>query len=140
MLSLIGILSVVSTILLSSSSGVAARALDPVNTGLHARQSATASGYAQPSSWLTVIPGSNLGEPINIVISNSSSAEVLTEQGLASYFSSLFFSPNNCLGISLGGEQQANLDDGQGVVNQTEVYRCECSTGISVWSQSRLSF
>lgn len=83
------------------------------------------AGYTQPESWLTVIPNSNLGEPINVVISSASDKAVLSDSGLQSYFSSLFFSPNNCLGITLGDQQAANLNDGQGTKNQSALYRCE---------------
>lgn len=113
--------------------------------GLATRQD-SGTGYAQPESWLTVIPNSNLGEPINVVISSQSDQAVLSDTGLQSYFSSLFFSPNNCLGISLGDEQAANLNDGQGVVNQTALYRCEYAcvfskvTNLMLTSRSRPPF
>ncbi|PWN27940.1 hypothetical protein BDZ90DRAFT_157477 [Jaminaea rosea] len=94
------------------------------------------TGYAQPESWLTVIPNSNLGEPINVVISSQSDQAVLSDTGLQSYFSSLFFSPNNCLGISLGDQQAANLNDGQGVVNQTALYRYNFGSGTLTCQES----
>lgn len=82
------------------------------------------------------IPNSNLGEPLNVVISSASSPEVLTEEGLASYLSSLYFSPNNCLGLSLGDKQAADLNDGQGVVNQTALYRYNFNMGTTTCQES----
>ncbi|CAO1630664.1 unnamed protein product [Parajaminaea phylloscopi] len=128
-----------STQLLLSSSLLAATLLAGAATGravLQSRQSSGAAGYSQPTAWLTTIPGSSLGEPLNVVISNASSPEVLTETGIASYFSSLFFSPNNCVGLSLGGSQQADLNDGKGAVNETTVYRYNFNKGTTTCQES----
>lgn len=124
--------SLLSLSLLTSS----VLSIDPRIAALQKRQSTStsAAGYAQPSSWLTVIPDSNLGEPINVVISNASSSAVLSDP--SPYFSSLFFSPNNCLGLNLGDAQAANLNDGQGTVNQTGLYRYNFNEGISTCEES----
>ncbi|CAO1627119.1 unnamed protein product [Sympodiomycopsis kandeliae] len=121
-------LAVLATACLSSGSQAANPRL------VEKRQQAT--GYNQPAKWLTVIPDSNLGEPLNVVISSASSPEVLTEDGLASYLSSLYFSPNSCLGLSLGDQQGADLNDGQGVVNQTELYRYNFNMGTTTCQES----
>lgn len=85
------------------------------------------SGFANPTSnsgsFLTQIPGSNLGEPINVIISSQSDSAVLTTQGFGEYMTSLYFSPGDCFGVSSGGLQAANLGDGNGYVNQSEVLR-----------------
>lgn len=44
---------------------------------------------------------------------------MLTPAGVEEYLESLYYSPGSCLGITLGGPQQANLGDGNGYVNQT---------------------
>ncbi|PWN31459.1 uncharacterized protein FA14DRAFT_111935, partial [Meira miltonrushii] len=86
------------------------------------------NGYTDPrnngGSMLTRIdPTSQLGEPLNVIISSNSDQDVLTSAGLSEYFESLYFSPGSCAGISLGGAQQANLGDGTGYINQTNVLR-----------------
>lgn len=86
------------------------------------------NGYTDPrnngGSMLTRInPSSQLGEPLNVIISSRSDPNVLTSAGLSEYFESLYFSPGSCAGISLGGSQQANLGDGLGYINQTDVLR-----------------
>ncbi|KAJ7712782.1 hypothetical protein DFH07DRAFT_401159 [Mycena maculata] len=64
----------------------------------------------------------DLGEPLNVIISGTSSAAVLTDDGFLNYAQSLGFS-FECLGLHLGGPQSANLGDGNGWVNQTVEYR-----------------
>ncbi|KAL5506945.1 hypothetical protein ACEPAH_6401 [Sanghuangporus vaninii] len=62
--------------------------------------------------------GNGLGEPMNVIISGLSSADVLTDSGFLNFARSLGFS-NECLNIHLGDPQSANLGDGNGSVNQT---------------------
>ena len=121
---------------LSSSVALAAALTSFASAKLVPRASTTATGFDTPESWLSIIPDSSLGEPLNVVISNQSSATVLTEEGLANFLSSLFFSPNDCLGISEGTVQQANLNDGRGDVNQTDVYRYNYDEGITTCVES----
>ncbi|KAH9954977.1 hypothetical protein BC827DRAFT_1142256 [Russula dissimulans] len=80
-------------------------------------------------SWLTVLnntfpPG--LGEPINVVILASSSPAVLVDQqtngGLRNYFLSFGFA-SECLGQHSGSDQEANLGDGHGYLNESAVIR-----------------
>ncbi|KAF8322093.1 hypothetical protein DL93DRAFT_2205069 [Clavulina sp. PMI_390] len=63
-----------------------------------------------------------LGEPLNVIISNLSSPEVLTTAGLENWARSIYFS-TECLGIHIGGPQTANLGDGLGWQNQTAELR-----------------
>ncbi|KAJ7578175.1 hypothetical protein C8J56DRAFT_357642 [Mycena floridula] len=89
------------------------------------------AGYYDPTtsggSLLTQadsVPG--LGEPINMIISGNSDAEILVDQepdgGLRNYFLSLHFS-SECLGQHIGAPQRANLGDGHGYVNESAVIR-----------------
>ncbi|KAG6813665.1 hypothetical protein H0H92_008902 [Tricholoma furcatifolium] len=66
----------------------------------------------------TVGAGDGLGEPLNVVISGLSSADVLTDDGIINFAQAIGFS-TECLDIHLGGPQSANLGDGNGFVNQT---------------------
>jgi len=61
---------------------------------------------------------SDLGEPLNVIISGLSSPAVLTDAGFLNFAKAIGFS-TECLGIHLGGPQSANLGDGNGYVNQT---------------------
>ncbi|KAJ6500397.1 hypothetical protein C8R45DRAFT_977494 [Mycena sanguinolenta] len=61
-------------------------------------------------------------EPINIIVSALSSPDVLTDRGLVNYGNALGYA-DDCLGIHLGGPQAANLGDGNGYVNQTQMMR-----------------
>ncbi|KAJ7208173.1 hypothetical protein B0H12DRAFT_431164 [Mycena haematopus] len=61
-------------------------------------------------------------EPINIIVSALSSPEALTDRGLVNYGNALGYA-DDCLGIHLGGPQAANLGDGNGYVNQTQMMR-----------------
>ncbi|KAJ7879105.1 hypothetical protein B0H13DRAFT_2500411 [Mycena leptocephala] len=63
-----------------------------------------------------------LGEPLNIIISAKSSPEVLTLDGFLQYAQTIGFN-TECLGLHLGDPQSANLGDGRGDVNETEVLR-----------------
>lgn len=60
---------------------------------LSKRQDAT--GYVNPTSaggsFLTQIPNSNLGEPINMIISSDSDAGVRTPEGFLEFMSSVYF-------------------------------------------------
>ncbi|KAJ7693448.1 hypothetical protein B0H17DRAFT_933078 [Mycena rosella] len=71
-------------------------------------------------SWLDKSAG--LGEPLNVVISAQSSPEVLTLDGFLQYAQTIGFNIE-CLGLHLGNPQSANLGDGRGDVNETEVLR-----------------
>ncbi|KAJ3871612.1 hypothetical protein F5879DRAFT_430342 [Lentinula edodes] len=90
-------------------------------------------GYFNPSSnggsMLTTVENTSpLGqqEPINLIISANSDSAVLKDGnidgGLQNYFNSLGFA-GECLGNHLGDDQQANLGDGNGLINQTGVMR-----------------
>ncbi|KAF9066610.1 hypothetical protein BDP27DRAFT_1227223 [Rhodocollybia butyracea] len=95
--------------------------------------SVPSQGYFDPSSnggsmLTTVEDTSPLGqqEPINMIISGNSDSAVSIDQnssgGLQNYFNSLGFA-GECLGEHLGNDQQANLGDGNGLINQTAVMR-----------------
>jgi len=71
-------------------------------------------------SWLDKSAG--LGEPLNVVISAQSTPEVLTLPGFLQYAQAIGFNVE-CLGLHLGNPQSANLGDGRGDVNETEVLR-----------------
>ncbi|KAJ4477190.1 hypothetical protein J3R30DRAFT_3483144 [Lentinula aciculospora] len=97
------------------------------------RRDTPSQGYFDPSSnggsmLTTVEDTSPLGqqEPINLIISANSDSDVLkdgnTDGGLQTYFNSLGFA-GECLGNHLGDDQQANLGDGNGLINQTGVMR-----------------
>ncbi|KAJ7901696.1 hypothetical protein B0H14DRAFT_2668093 [Mycena olivaceomarginata] len=68
-----------------------------------------ASGGSSPS---------DLGEPLNVIISGLSSPAVLTDNGFLNFARAIGFS-TECLGQHIGGPQTANLGDGNGYVNQT---------------------
>ncbi|KAF8184990.1 hypothetical protein K438DRAFT_1598105 [Mycena galopus ATCC 62051] len=61
-------------------------------------------------------------EPINIIVSALSSPDALTDRGLINYGNALGYA-DDCLGIHLGGPQAADLGDGNGWVNQTQMMR-----------------
>ncbi|KAJ7680754.1 hypothetical protein DFH06DRAFT_428456 [Mycena polygramma] len=84
------------------------RAVDFVNPSLNG------------GSWLDKSAG--LGEPLNVVISAQSSPEVLALDGFLQYAQAIGFNVE-CLGLHLGNPQTANLGDGRGDVNETEVLR-----------------
>jgi len=62
--------------------------------------------------------GDGLGEPLNVIISGLSFADVLTDDGIVNYARAIGFS-TECLGIHIGNPQSADLGDGNGWVNQT---------------------
>ncbi|KAJ7684749.1 hypothetical protein DFH06DRAFT_17681 [Mycena polygramma] len=61
-------------------------------------------------------------EPLNIIVSALSSPEALTDRGVVNFGNALGYG-DDCLGIHLGGPQAANLGDGNGLVNQTQMMR-----------------
>ncbi|EIN11368.1 hypothetical protein PUNSTDRAFT_98456 [Punctularia strigosozonata HHB-11173 SS5] len=63
------------------------------------------------------IAGSDGGEPLNVIVSAFSSASVLTDDGFRDWVGAIGFDLE-CLDISLGAPQQANLGDGNGALNQ----------------------
>ncbi|KAG9096262.1 hypothetical protein FRC06_008861 [Ceratobasidium sp. 370] len=81
-------------------------------------------GSLLTSGFLTFPAG--LGEPLNVILSAKSDSAVLVDRedkgGLRNYFLSMDFS-GECLGQHLGSDQQANLGDGKGAVNETAVMR-----------------
>ncbi|KAG9074847.1 hypothetical protein FS749_013536 [Ceratobasidium sp. UAMH 11750] len=98
-----------------------------------ARRDVPEAGFEDPranggslltSGFLTFPAG--LGEPLNVILSAKSDPAVLVDQedkgGLRNYFLSMDFS-GECLGQHLGSDQQANLGDGKGAVNETAVMR-----------------
>ncbi|KAI9463416.1 hypothetical protein HD554DRAFT_2283507 [Boletus coccyginus] len=66
--------------------------------------------------------GDLLGEPLNVIISGLSSADVLTDDGILNYARAIGFS-TECLGIHIGNPHSADLGDGNGWVNQTTELR-----------------
>ncbi|KAJ3568247.1 hypothetical protein NP233_g5837 [Leucocoprinus birnbaumii] len=92
-------------------------------------------GYYDPNksggSMLTKIPVTfpmGQGEPINAIITGSSDSRVLVDAevngGLRNYFVSFGFS-GECLGQHSGSDQEANLGDGNGYLNETGVIRLD---------------
>ncbi|KAJ7470387.1 hypothetical protein FB451DRAFT_1351999 [Mycena latifolia] len=61
-------------------------------------------------------------EPLNIIVSGLSSPEALTPRGIVNFGNALGYG-DDCFGIHLGGPQAANLGDGNGFVNQTQMMR-----------------
>ena len=55
----------------------------------------------------------DLGEPLNVVVSNLSDPFILAEAGFRDWLYSIQYS-GEYAGISIGGPQTANLGDGQG--------------------------
>ncbi|QRV77516.1 hypothetical protein RhiJN_05531 [Ceratobasidium sp. AG-Ba] len=98
-----------------------------------ARRDAPEAGFDDPrakgGSLLTsgfVTYPAGLGEPLNVILSAKSDEAVLVDReekgGLRNFFLSMDFS-GECLGQHLGSDQQANLGDGKGAVNETAVIR-----------------
>ncbi|KAI0276793.1 hypothetical protein BGY98DRAFT_983817 [Russula aff. rugulosa BPL654] len=84
---------------------------------------------ANGGSWLTQVNNTfpaGLGEPINVVILGTSDSAVLVDQenngGLRNYFLSFGFA-GECLGQHSGSDQEGNLGDGHGYLNETAVIR-----------------
>ncbi|KDN41723.1 hypothetical protein RSAG8_07254, partial [Rhizoctonia solani AG-8 WAC10335] len=84
-----------------------------------------ADGGSLLTSGFTTYPA-GLGEPLNVILSAKSDGDVLVDRedkgGLRNFFLSMHFS-GECLGQHLGSDQQANLGDGRGAVNETSVMR-----------------
>ncbi|KZV73141.1 hypothetical protein PENSPDRAFT_649211 [Peniophora sp. CONT] len=77
-----------------------------------------------------------LGEPLNVIVSGLSSADVLTIDGLTNYAKAIGFS-NECLGLHSGTPQTADLGDGQGQVDQLlELRQDYHSTGLGTCLES----
>ncbi|SCZ88029.1 BZ3500_MvSof-1268-A1-R1_Chr2-1g04142 [Microbotryum saponariae] len=73
--------------------------------------------------WLTYAAhNGTLGEPMNIVVSNKSHPYILTEAGFQDWCLSIQYA-KQFLDITLGGKQQADLGDGNGPHNQTNLLR-----------------
>ncbi|KZT39477.1 hypothetical protein SISSUDRAFT_1061080 [Sistotremastrum suecicum HHB10207 ss-3] len=97
------------------------------------RSNVPSDGFYVPAanggSQLTIVEDTfpaGLGEPINVIISAKSDSAVLKDQpndgGLRNYFQSIGFS-GECLGQHEGDDQQADLGDGHGALNETAVIR-----------------
>jgi len=78
---------------------------------------------------LTVVNGTfpaGLGEPLNVILSAESDADVLApgpdNGGFLNYMMSTFLA-GECLGQHLGSDQQADLGDGQGNLTQIQLLR-----------------
>ncbi|OWZ60285.1 hypothetical protein C356_00142 [Cryptococcus neoformans c45] len=92
-----------------------------------------ASGYTNPEdnggSMLTIVNGTypaGMGEPLNVILSGDSDAEVLVKSvddgGFLNYMLSAGLG-EECLGQHLGADQEANLADGLGNVTEVEELR-----------------
>ncbi|KAL9934237.1 hypothetical protein V8E36_006693 [Tilletia maclaganii] len=110
--------------LISGTSG------QPSSSLLQPRQNGGSTGYANPASgggrMLTYIPNlpTNVGEPINVIISSQSDRYVLTTAGFIEWANSVQLIPNACvIRDNIGGAQQANLGDGNGREDQLDVLR-----------------
>ncbi|KAF8466555.1 hypothetical protein DFH94DRAFT_780526 [Russula ochroleuca] len=99
----------------------------------HKRSNSPPLGFYDPrnngGSWLTQVNDTfpaGLGEPINVVLLATSDSAVLVDQenngGLRNYFLSFGFA-GECLGQHSGSDQEANLGDGHGYLNETAVIR-----------------
>ncbi|SCZ88036.1 BZ3500_MvSof-1268-A1-R1_Chr2-1g04147 [Microbotryum saponariae] len=73
--------------------------------------------------WLTyAVDGTLLGEPINVVVSAHSDPLIMTVAGLNDWFLSIQYS-TEFLNVSLGNKQKADLGDGNGRQNQSQLLR-----------------
>jgi hypothetical protein len=115
-----GFLLAAATVLMMANAASLQHRRQSSSTSSSAFTDPTASGGSMLSR---ISPSSSLGEPLNVIISAQSDSAVLTAEGVAEYFESLYFSPGDCAGISEGSAQEANLGDGNGYVNQTNVLR-----------------
>ncbi|KAI0821960.1 hypothetical protein BC628DRAFT_1422131 [Trametes gibbosa] len=88
-------------------------------------------GFYDPTAtggkMLTIAPNTDgLGEPLNVILSGNSDADVLVDRedqgGMRNYFLSVGFGAE-CLGQHAGDAQTANLGDGKGQVNETSELR-----------------
>ncbi|KAI0685621.1 hypothetical protein BC835DRAFT_1455583 [Cytidiella melzeri] len=120
-------------LLCSPLSVLGATTPSPRNSLVTKRSNIPPQGYYNATtnggSFLTKVPGTfpaGLGEPLNIIISGNSDADVLKDQdtdgGLRNYFWSFGYA-SECLGQHLGDDQSADLGDGLGYRNETAVIR-----------------
>ncbi|CEH15538.1 hypothetical protein CBOM_03838 [Ceraceosorus bombacis] len=93
-----------------------------VASPLHKR----ADGYKDPKSGggssLGLFPDNASGEPLNVIVSGKSSAEILSEDGFKAWYNAIGFN-RECFGIHSGTKMQANLGDGQGLHDQQDEVR-----------------
>ncbi|KAF7298194.1 PPM-type phosphatase domain-containing protein [Mycena chlorophos] len=82
----------------------------------------TANGGAMLTDASGGSSASDLGEPLNVIISGLSSSAVLGDSGFLNFAQSIGFS-TECLGIHIGTPQTANLGDGNGYVPQSAELR-----------------
>ncbi|KAM0791275.1 hypothetical protein ACM66B_005751 [Microbotryomycetes sp. NB124-2] len=115
----------------ASSSSVAATGSRPSSTAVTSANTAAAppvdvgfyNATAGGGSFLTLARNTGgLGEPLNVVISNTSDPLLMTDDGFTDYLWSVQMS-EEFLGQSLGERQAANLGDGNGQINQTGILR-----------------
>ncbi|KAH8924318.1 hypothetical protein BT69DRAFT_1280704, partial [Atractiella rhizophila] len=59
---------------------------------------------------------------LNVIVSGNSDADAITGEGVMNYFNSIGFG-QECLGQHQGIPEQANLGDGNGLLNETAVIR-----------------
>ncbi|KAF8510500.1 hypothetical protein BU17DRAFT_55307 [Hysterangium stoloniferum] len=64
----------------------------------------------------------NYGEPLNVIISGNSDPRILDLEGLILYSYSLGYA-EECLGLHVGRVHQANLGDGQGLIDEQYLAR-----------------
>ncbi|TNY22163.1 hypothetical protein DMC30DRAFT_445552 [Rhodotorula diobovata] len=119
---------------------VASHASSALASPLAKRDAVDEGGYYNPTSnggrWLTYAANSGgTGEPINVVVSGDSDEVVHTADGFYDWSLSINFGSylldsqgvgsyaGECLGQTDGERQAANLGDGLGIRNQTELYR-----------------
>nr|ODO04339.1 hypothetical protein L204_00697 [Cryptococcus depauperatus CBS 7855] len=83
------------------------------------------SGGSMLTYTLETVPA-NLGEPLNVIVSNQSSprvlAETMWEGGLYNYLEAAGFG-GECLGLQMGNYQQSNLGDGNRNQTQRSILR-----------------
>jgi hypothetical protein len=93
--------------------------------GLYVLASGVNQAFVDPTQYggseLDKATTTNLGEPLNVIISGLSSATVLTSKGLQSYLRSLNLD-FECFGLHLGTPQQAWVDS-RGYFDQQFEYR-----------------
>ncbi|KAK4702447.1 hypothetical protein P7C70_g3777, partial [Phenoliferia sp. Uapishka_3] len=117
---------------LATITSLALLALSPLAVSAsptHPTRATETDGFYNPTDgggkWLTDAIGTypaGLGEPINGVLSSDSDAYVLTNAGFLDWGVSVGYG-GSCLGQMGGNPQAANLGDGNGVVNQTDLLR-----------------
>ncbi|KAF8525761.1 hypothetical protein BU17DRAFT_41281 [Hysterangium stoloniferum] len=111
--------SIISSILGSKSNKQVPEAVPVVKTAGTVEFYPPAAGGG---TMLDVSGGPTLGEPLNVIISGTSSPAVLTDDGVLNWARSIGFS-TEFMGLHLGTPQTANLGDGNGVQNEIKVIR-----------------